>query len=172
MHSLAVAVALMLCLAAKPALAQQGEPTSPTPAMPEQVKPERDRLLWYLPNRLFDLMDIARARARMGPGAAASVRATRPLSLHLGAYTSIWGGLPGPRGEARIPWPFGMESLAAAKLGPLGDDATEFDPDYGQSEFGLGLQLLLLGADVSLDPVELADFLLGLALIDIQEDDH
>src|SRR5262245_60200219 len=50
-------------------------------------------IVFYLPNRILDLLDIFRVRARVGPGLAAQVRVTEPLSLHAGTYASVYAGL-------------------------------------------------------------------------------
>jgi hypothetical protein len=129
-------------------------------------------ILLYLPNRVFDLLDVVRARLRLGPGVALDLRATEFADLYLGAYTSVFVGIPGPRGEPEINWPFGIESLAGAELS-VADASTGAgtDPGYGSFEFGLGLQALLVGFDVGVDPWEAVDFLAGILTLDPGGDD-
>ncbi|MFH0943757.1 MAG: hypothetical protein V2A76_01050 [Planctomycetota bacterium] len=69
-------------------------------------------ILLYLPNRVFDILDIVRARLRVGPGWSFSVRATELLDLNMvGAHATVFVGLRGPGHEPRIPWPFGVETM-------------------------------------------------------------
>ena len=161
-----LATLLLVLLAAGPALAQEsgGEPAAVT-----TVKIGH-KLLFYLPNRLFDLLDIARLRVRVGPGFAGSARATKPLSATVGFYSAVWAGIPGPRGKRTISLPVGFESMAGAKVS-VADAAADGGFYYGNLEFGLGGQFLILGADVGIDPGEFLDFFGGLILIDFREDD-
>jgi hypothetical protein len=82
---------------------------TPVRAEDEEKEPHSagHKVLMYIPNRIFDLLDIVRARLRLGPGLAVGVRLTEPLSAYLGAYGSLYGGLPGPRLEPKLPMPFG-----------------------------------------------------------------
>src|SRR5262249_21391751 len=96
--------------------------------------------LLYTPNRTCDPLAIVRARLRLGPGLAFDIRATEAADFFVGAYGSIWVGIPGPRREASINWPFGLESKNGAEISFL--DATTgagADPHYGAWEFGLGV---------------------------------
>jgi hypothetical protein len=127
-------------------------------------------VLFYIPNRVFDVFDIVRARLRFGLGIAVGVRATKPLTAYVGVYTSIWVGLHGPRGEPRIPWPVGGESRAGAQASLA--DVSAGAPHYGLAEFGLDFQLFILGAAVGVDPLEAVDFVLGFLTIDISGDDY
>lgn len=130
-------------------------------------------LLFYIPNRVFDVFDIVRARVRVGPGIAVGVRATDVADVFLGSYASVWAGIPGPRGEAGIPWPFGVETKSGLEAS-VADATVEggVGPGYGPLEFGLGLQALIVGVDVGVDPLELLDLPLGLLTIDIGDDDY
>lgn len=128
-------------------------------------------VLWYLPNRLFDLGDVVRARLRLGPGLALGLRATRHLDLHLGAEASAWIGLPGPRGEPAVNLPGGVEW----RTGPFNvfgiDDYPEVRPYDAPWQLGLGAHLLLVGVDLALAPTEAWDALVGLAAFDPKGDD-
>lgn len=126
----------------------------------------------YIPNRVFDLLDIVRARVRVGPGVAVGLRATELADLFLGTYGSVWAGIHGPRGDATIPWPVGFESKSGLEAS-VADMTVEggIGPDYGDTEFGISLHALLVGIDVGLDPLELVDFPLGFFGIDIEDDD-
>ena len=130
------------------------------------------KVLFYLPNRLFDIFDMVRLRLRVGPGLAVGVRATEPLSAYVGAYASVYGGLPGPRQRPKLPIPVGFESYNGATLSVV-DLATGvgLGPDYSSTEIGASLHLLIIGADVDVDPMELVDLLAGIFCFDPRNDD-
>jgi len=126
----------------------------------------------YVPNRLLDALDVFRARARLGPGAAASVRVTEVADLFLGSYSAAYFGLPGPRGRRAPKLPLGFEARAGAEVGPADvSGGAGFGPDYSATELGLGFQAAILGLDVGFDPWELVDFGAGLLLFDPRDDD-
>ena len=129
-------------------------------------------ILLYIPNRIFDLLDIVRARLRIGPGFAIDLRATEFADVFAGAYTSIFIGIPGPRGEPRINWPVGIESRVGAEVS-VADASTGGGtaPYYGYLEFGLGFQVLIIGLDVGVDPWEIVDFACGILTFDPADDD-
>lgn len=130
------------------------------------------KVLMYIPNRIFDLVDIVRVRARVGPGMAVGVRATSVADLYFGAYTSVFAGLPGPRMGREIPIPAGLETKSGVEASVA--DATlegDFGPKYSPSEFGASLHIIIVGADVGIDPVEIVDFLGGIVNLDLRKDD-
>ncbi len=130
------------------------------------------QVIFYLPNRVFDLLDVVRARVRLGPGIAVGARATEFVDVYLGSYNSVYVGLPGPRGR-RVPrLPIGVEGNHGVEVSVA--DATTgfgFAPDYGVAEFGAGAQVALIGVDLGIDPLELADFFGGIFGFDLLEDD-
>jgi hypothetical protein len=132
-----------------------------------------DRLLLYLPNRLFDLLDIVRLRVRAGPGFAIGVRASEAVDAEVGVYTSAFAGIPGPRARRRINLPVGLENYAGAEIAAVSgrSDRGLTGPNYGTLEFGAGFQAGLLGIDVGFDAGELADFATGFFLVELIEDD-
>lgn len=131
------------------------------------------RLGLWIPNRIFDVFDIVRARVRLGPGFAFSVRATELADIFAGAYTSVFVGIWGPRGEARIPWPVFVESFAGVGISAA-EAATEGGsaPYYGKAEFGAGFHAALIGLDVGVDPLEILDFVAGIVFLDMLDDDY
>lgn len=130
------------------------------------------RVLWYLPNRAMDLLDILRLRLRLGPGLAVNFRITDYGSFFAGNYNAVYVGLPGPRYPFRVrPWA-GREELQGIVLaGVDATDDTRHGPRYGAAESDLGVHLLLVGAEAGLDAVEIGDFFAGLIGQDPMEDD-
>lgn len=128
--------------------------------------------LLYLPNRILDVLDIVRARIRVGPGFGFDVRATDLADFFIGSYWTIWAGLPGPRGRMIPVVPGGVETRTGLEVSVVDATIEGFSgPDYGVGEFGLGLQLLIVGVDVGIDALEIVDFVAGLFTFDIQDDD-
>jgi len=129
-------------------------------------------LLFYLPNRIFDVLDLVRLRARVGPGVAVRARATEGVDVGIGSYASVFAGLPGPRSQVEIPFPVGFETYSGIELGP-GDAEVSggYSPDYSVTEFGASVQAVLVGVDVGLDPFEVLDLVTGFFLVDLRGDD-
>jgi hypothetical protein len=126
----------------------------------------------YLPSRALDLLDVVRVRARVGPGMAISLRASEAADLFLGSYTSVYAGLPGPRGGTLPRLPAGLETRRGAEAGPADlSTGLGFGPKYSASECGIGLHGFLLGFDAGVDPFELIDLAAGLFLLDPSDDD-
>lgn len=130
------------------------------------------RIVAYVPNRILDVLDLVRLRARIGPGFALGIRATEAGDVFVGSYLSVYAGLPGPRCR-RIPrLPIGIESNSGVEVSVA--DATTglgFSPNYSPTEFGFGFQTLLIGVDLGIDPFELLDLIAGVFFIDLREDD-
>jgi hypothetical protein len=130
------------------------------------------KLLFYIPNRARDLIDIIRLRLRVGPGLSAGVRATERLAFFGGKYRTAYIGLPGPRAPKKFVSPVGLESAKGMVF--AGVDATDnskHPPGYSESEIAVGLQVLIAGGEAGIDFVEIADFFTGLILIDLRKDD-
>jgi hypothetical protein len=155
---------LVLLLTSVSALA--GEATQPEPSGRSFGR----RLLFYVPNRIFDVFDLVRARLRVGPGFAVDARVTKYGDLYAGAYTTLFVGIHGPRTKPRIPWPIGFEARAGIKGTSLADVATE-GPAYGYGEVGAGFQAAIVGLDIGVDAVEILDLVLGFFFIDLTGDD-
>lgn len=129
-------------------------------------------LIWYLPNRVFDVLDPVRARLRLGPGFGLSLRATEAADLFVGSYGSVYAGLPGPRGRHLPRLPVGLEARTGVEVSAA-DISTGggLGPDYGTGECGIGLHAALLGVDVGVDPLELIDLVVGFVGLDPLDDD-
>lgn len=131
------------------------------------------RVLWYVPNRFMDLLDIFRFRVRLGPGWAAGMRITDFGACYMGDYHSVYGGLPGPRNLHYIRAPVGFESLKGIVFcGVNATDDTPYGPGYGPTEVAIGVHLGLIGVDAGFDPLEFADFLSGFFFFDFEHDDY
>lgn len=130
------------------------------------------KLILYVPDRVLDVFDMIRLRLRAGPGVSIGARATEYISAYAGSYTSVYAGLPGPRMRPMPKLPIGLESYSGASASVV--DATVdggIGPGYSPSEFEGSFQLLLIGIDVGVDPVEVVDFAGGFFLWDPREDD-
>lgn len=129
-------------------------------------------LLLYIPNRVLDVFDFIRFRLRVGPGLAVGVRATKPLTLSIGGYTSIFAGLPGPRLKPTVKLPFGIENYAGMEVSVLDASAQGgFGPNYSNTEIGVSVHPVIIGLDLTVDPLEVVDLALGFLFIDIRGDD-
>ena len=162
-RTLAILIAAS-CLAAPVALAKEVAPT-PQHSFGHKV-------LFYVPNRFLDVVDLLRARLRGGPGLAFGLRATDYASIFAGSYNTYYLGLPGPRYPHRWRSPIGKEKYRGISVGKV--DATDenpWEPDYTPTEFDLSLQLLILGVDLGTDPVEWWDLLAGVLTFDPRGDD-
>lgn len=162
--------------ATQDAAQSQSEPQTQTQSEPAE-EPEPDysfghKLLWYIPNRISDVLDIVRARIRVGPGLEVGARATELVDFDLGGYATIFVGIPGPRRERVFNWPFGFDNMAGAEISVI-DATTHYGdaPHYGVAEVGLGAQLAIIGFDLGVDVWEAVDFVTGLVTIDLEEDD-
>jgi hypothetical protein len=170
-----ISIVPVICLglwALSPTAAAQEETSAPS-ATPETATPAAPKslghkLLFYVPNRVFDVFDFARVRLRIGPGIGIGARATSALEVGAGAYATVWGGVRGPRGKPEIPWPIGAEARAGAKVGKGADTG---GPYYGASEVGFGFHLAIFGFVFGVDPLEVVDLAGGFLMWDPIGDD-
>ncbi len=174
MRVLLLSFALCLCL---PSLASSAD-FAGTRARLESFNADGEhsfghRLLLWIPNRVFDVLDIVRMRVRVGPGFSASVRATELADVALGGHATVFAGLPGPRNGPQIPWPVGLETYAGLEvsIADIGSEDDRHGPQYGPLEVGAGVQLLLLGLDLGVDPFDALDLLAGIGFLDPKGDD-
>jgi len=141
----------------------------------KEVRPRHGwghRILLYIPNRIADVIDIFRIRARLGPGLAVNLRATELANVYAGTYHTVFAGLPGPRGKPELRAPVGIEQERGLLV--MGVDATDdltHEPGYSSTEIDLGVQVLLVGAEAGFALVEIGDFLAGLLFFDPMRDD-
>ncbi len=154
--------------------APQAQPApAPQPAPAEQQGHSlAHKLVFYIPDRVLDVVDIVRLRVRVGPGVALGARATEVFSGYLGSYASVYAGLPGPRLKPTVKLPIGFESLSGVGVSVANATISGgIGPDYSFTEFGVSAQLLIVGFDVGIDPWEIVDFATGLFTIDPRGDD-
>lgn len=160
-----------------PAIAQAGtqEPAPPPAGAHQEQADTKEKgrnkhpILFYIPNRIFDLLDILRIRVRVGPGISAGVRVTKPVSAFAGFHNTLFAGLHGPRGKAQIPWPVGIESRGGAQASVV--DLASGNAYYGPLEVGVEVQPLIAGFNIGIGVFEILDFATGFLCIDLQEDD-
>jgi hypothetical protein len=124
-------------------------------------------MLMYLPNRVMDLFDMIRFGVNVGPGIGVDLAATDALQAQAFSHASVGVGLQSFR---HTPVFMGTEAgLGVGPLGAVGDlGATWY---RSPTDLRVGLYVAILGAHVAIDPVEIADFLLGFLTIDIRDDD-
>lgn len=122
-------------------------------------------LLW-IPNRTLDFIDIFRVDAGAGVAAGGVMRITQWGQL--GYRTQSPGMLR--VGDFGRDWPVFVESNE--EIG-AGDSFTEtIDRNLCKGIVGVGVDLAFVGAHVGFCPEELVDFVLGIFLIDIMDDDY
>jgi len=124
----------------------------------------RQTLLW-LPNRILDLIDVFKIDAGVGPALGGVVRVTKyaQAGIRTIAPMSVRVGLMGRQA------PFMIETSSEIGISPAFSQSDQRNVCPG--EFGLGLDLgVSLYAGVCVD--EAVDFLSGLFLVDIKNDDH
>lgn len=141
---------------------------------PAEAPPKKDEsrgflmgVVMYLPDRVFDLFDVARAGVNLGPGAGIQLKATDAVQLTAMARTSVGLGLETLR---HSPVAAGAETSASVSIVGAGADAGLTWPQ-SPTDIRVELHPLIVGAHAAVDPVEILDFVLGFALIDIRDDD-
>ena len=156
-------------------LAPCGRAADEHPAPATEAKEDKGighALMMYLPNRLFDVFDLVRARVRIGPGLSVGARATEAIDLNVGAYRTLWLGLHGPRTKAKLPLPAGLEGRSGVGL-LLIETTSEwkYSPNYQWDEIGADVHALAAGVSVGVSIAEAFDLLTGLFFVDISTDD-
>jgi len=135
----------------------------------QKAASEKHPILCYLPNRIFDMLDIVRLRLRVGPGVSVGARVTKLTNVFVGFHSTLYAGVHGPRGEAEIPWPVGVENHGGADVSLV--KASVAGPYIGPLETGIEFQAGIIGISFGICPYEMLDFVTGLVFIDLQKDD-
>ena len=171
-----VLAAVLFCVAVaeaetarSPSSEQRGAQPPPAMGITEMVRP----IVFYIPNRIFDLLDILRLRVRVGPGLSAGARATELADVFVGAHTTMYVGLRGSRGKkGGIPWPFGIENHRGLEVSVI--DITNQDscaPVVDPLELSFDVQAGIVGIYPALELYEVLDFVTGFIFLDIRGDD-
>jgi len=151
------------------------------------------RAAWWLPDRLLDLCDVVSFDLRLGYGLGVDLHATRAAQLGLGAAGGIGLGWHEQRSlGVRVAQYNGWRLGSAGGGFDWGFDVGTGERHVGgarreggaQSEdliyqewrdywsLGASAHALLLGVEVDLHPIELADFFGGLVGFDLGHDDQ
>lgn len=130
------------------------------------ARPLWKRVLWYLPNRVLDLLDVLHVDVGAGPALGAVGR--------LGSY--VQAGARGiiPPGSVRVGLmgrraPLMIETASEFGVSPVFVDSADRKVDT--LEIGLSADVLL-GASVGLNIGEIPDFFAGFVGADFSGDDH
>lgn len=165
----AVAAAAALMLTTVPAMA--GGEIPAVPVKPAQVCPPQcpkpcnwwDMVLYYVPNRALDFVDIFRVNVGVGCGWGINVRATELAEIGIGQYETTRFGMKG-----RV-LPVYEENINESGVAFLGfvNGCLQRDP----TEVGADVQLGIIGAQAAVSLAEAVDFITGFVLYDPQGDD-
>jgi hypothetical protein len=126
-------------------------------------------IVLYIPNRVFDILDILRVRLRVGPGISVGARVTEAADVFVGGHATAWVGLRGARGKPQIPWPFGLENIGGVEVSFA--DATKTNRYTDPLELGLEAQAAVIGINFGIELYEMLDLVTGFVFIDLQKDD-
>src|SRR5262245_21319436 len=124
-------------------------------------------LLLYVPNRVLDVLDVARAAVDVGPGTGVDLTGTEYMRLGMLARTSAGAGYETAR---HLPVKLAAESYL--DVGPLGVNPG-FPITWYRNTWDLRIEahLFILGAHVAVNPAEIFDAVLGLTTFDLMGDD-
>lgn len=163
----AVAAALPACASTQAASGGEGATPAEAPARAESGG-VFGAVLNYIPDRIMDLCDILRFGVNAGPGVAFHAKATDPVQATVVARDSFGVGFQGLR---HVPYCSGLETVEG--VGTLSKaDQERLLWHHSPTDLRLEVHPILAGAHVAVDPVEIADFILGIFTIDIRHDDH
>jgi hypothetical protein len=147
-------------------------PVPPNLPQEEGSEVEEEASVWgtvllYIPNRIIDALDMARAGVNVGPGIGFDARVTKFARLQLISDTSVGVGYQTLR---HLP----VCVRSQAKLGIAFLSTPSWDIlnwYYGDYDVRLELYLLLVGAHVAVDLGEVVDFVGGIFTWDPMQDD-
>ncbi|MBW2282114.1 MAG: hypothetical protein JRG76_17275 [Deltaproteobacteria bacterium] len=159
----------------------------------QEDSPFLTRLLFYLPDRAFDLLDLVTFNVHIGFGAYANVHATRAAQLGGGLRSKFGVGLHDQRSigiasEAEVgvaALAFGSQSFSGSSVGVPGGVAAGGEAMLGahrpsQSLYqdyrdywavGASATVLFVGAEFDFHPMQIFDFIGGVFLLDFARDD-
>ncbi len=169
--SLAAAAAMILCPATSEAGAELPPRHFPAPIQQPACPPVAvgksynawDIVLFYVPNRVLDFVDIFRLNIGIGCGWGFNVRATELAQIGYGCYETTRFGMKG-----RV-MPVYEENINEGGVAFLGyvNGCLQRDP----TEVGADLHIGVIGAQAAVSLAEAADFITGFIFVDLQQDD-
>ena len=168
MASLAAAAAIVLCPAVSKAGAELPARHVPPPVeQPVAVQAKCynawDIVLYYVPNRVLDFVDIFRLNIGIGCGWGFNVRATELAEIGYGSYETTRFGM---KGRVLPVYEENIQEGGVAFLGYI-NGCLQRDP----TEVGADLHIGVIGAQAAVSLAEAADFIVGFILVDLQQDD-
>jgi len=149
------------------------------------------KIIWYVPDRFFDMIDIFTIEVNVGPQFGAGVWVTRAAQMKAyGGSTFGYGYYQkkqiGYRGETSFEYglgPLGAHVVSGARVGTGGFDSTvsseyfalpsdKIHQEY-RDYWGVGGKagILFIGFEIEIHPLEIGDFFAGLFTIDLLNDD-
>jgi len=124
-------------------------------------------ILLYIPNRIFDLFDVARAGVNVGPGFGIDARCTKWLKAQFISDTSVGVGL-----QTLRHLPFCVRSQAKVGLAFISTPGMNiFDWYTGDYDLRVELHVIIVGAHVAVELGEIVDFIGGIFTWDPMHDD-
>jgi hypothetical protein len=124
-------------------------------------------ILLYIPNRIFDLFDVARFGINVGPGFGFDARCTKWLKAQFITDTSVGVGL-----QTLRHLPLCIRSQAKLGLAFISTPSMNLiDWHYGDYDLRVELYVLLVGAHVAVELGEIVDFIGGIFTWDPMNDD-
>ncbi len=136
----------------------------------EEAKEEPSTLgvaLLYIPNRIFDALDMARAGVNIGPGLGIDARATKWCKATFINDMSIGVGY-----QTLRHLPVCLRSQSNIGVGPISTPSTSLLNWYkGDYDLRVELHVLIVGAHAAVDFGEIVDFIGGIFTWDPMEDD-
>ncbi len=151
-----------------------------------------ERVLWYLPDRIFDIIDMFTIEINVGYQIGAGVWATRAVQVVAYTGATIGGGFYqkkqyGYRAEASFELmigPVGVSAVSGIRAGTGGIDYTSRStflhtpgkPIYQEYRdywaIGAKVGIFVIGLEFEVHPLEIFDFLAGIILFDPMGDDY
>lgn len=177
-HPIAIASLFALSLFGCSGSAPRVQNSSALPGVTTQIQALLDpgpsshdmahKAMFYFPNRILDLLDVARFGVDIGPGIGFDGCVTH--YMRLAAMTRTSAGL-GYQTFRHSPTKFGHEEYVVA--GPQTFEAGLGNNWYQHMwDMRLELHLLIVGAHVAVNFAEIGDFFVGFAMFDPMNDDH
>jgi len=148
-------------------LVEQEESVEEAAEEDEEEQSVLSTALLYIPNRIFDLFDVARLGVNVGPGLGIDLRATKWAKVIFATDTSVGVGFQSLRHL-----PVCVRSRAKLGLAFISTpDLNVLDWYHGDYDLRVELHLLLIGAHVAVDFGEIFDFIGGIFTWDPMDDD-